>query len=128
LEQAEAEERGHAVVGDLGDYPAELLQVRLQTLQEWLSSHYPPTYIYITSLVMILVAAVALIATGLGLHVADGKPWVLGVIVVVIAIFISKMVFLSRIEKVYHTPSGIDGIVVVVFRPAGWQEWDSILT
>ncbi|KAF9365185.1 hypothetical protein BGX34_010989 [Mortierella sp. NVP85] len=101
LEQAEAEERGHAVVGDLGDYPAELFQIRVQTLQEWLSSHYPPTSIYIASLVMILVATMALIATGLGLHVADGKPWVLGFIVVVIAIFISKMVFLSRIEKAH---------------------------
>jgi hypothetical protein len=50
-----------------------------------------------------LVVTVALVATALGLHVEDGKPWVLGVIVVLILIFISKMMFLSRIEKVTIT-------------------------
>jgi len=98
--QEDAAERGHAVIEDLGDYPAELLQLRLQAVQDHLSKHHPSTAIYVTSLGAVLVVTIVLIAAALALHVSDGKPWVLGVIVVMILVFISKMSFLSRIEKV----------------------------
>ncbi|KAF9152153.1 hypothetical protein BG015_005706 [Linnemannia schmuckeri] len=96
----EAAERGHAAIeGDLGDYPSELLQLRLQAIQDHLSKHHPSTAIYIASLGAVLVITITLIATCLALHVSDGKPWVLGVIVIMILVFISKMAFLSLIEK-----------------------------
>ncbi|KAF9080722.1 hypothetical protein BGX23_001759 [Mortierella sp. AD031] len=95
-------ERGHAVIEDLGDYPAELLQIRLQTLQEHLSKHHPSTSIYMASLGAVLVITIAFVATCLALGVSDGKPWVLGVIVIMILLFISKMSFLSRIEKEHN--------------------------
>ncbi|KAG9070249.1 hypothetical protein KI688_009584 [Linnemannia hyalina] len=96
----EAAERGHAVIeGNLGDYPSELLQLRLQAIQDHLSKHHPSTAIYIASLGAVLLITITLIATCLALHVSDGKPWVLGVIVIMILLFISKMAFLSRIEK-----------------------------
>ncbi|KAI8602320.1 hypothetical protein EDD21DRAFT_352864 [Dissophora ornata] len=99
---AEHAERGHAVVEeDLGNYPTELFQLRVRTIQEHISEHYPLTYVYIASLVMVLVVMVVLVATVLALHVSDGKPWVLGVIVIVILVFISKMSFLSRMEKAH---------------------------
>ncbi|KAF9541207.1 hypothetical protein EC957_003340 [Mortierella hygrophila] len=96
----EAAERGHAAIeGNLGDYPSELLQLRLQAIQDHLSKHHPSTAIYIASLGAVLLITITLIATCLALHVSDGKPWVLGVIVIMILLFISKMAFLSRIEK-----------------------------
>ncbi|KAH7036863.1 hypothetical protein BKA57DRAFT_474317 [Linnemannia elongata] len=96
----EAAERGHAAIeGNLGDYPSELLQLRLQAIQSHLSKHHPSTAIYIASLGAVLVITITLIATCLALHVSDGKPWVLGVIVIMILVFVSKMAFLSRIEK-----------------------------
>lgn len=88
------------IEGNLGDYPSELLQLRLQAIQDHLSKHHPSTAIYIASLGAVLVITITLIATCLALHVSDGKPWVLGVIVIMILVFISKMAFLSRIEKV----------------------------
>ncbi|KAK3844734.1 MAG: hypothetical protein J3R72DRAFT_521786 [Linnemannia gamsii] len=95
----DAAERGHAVIEDLGDYPSELLQLRLQAVQDHLSKHHPSTTVYLVSLGAVLVITITLIATCLALHVSDGKPWVLGVIVIMILVFISKMTFLSRIEK-----------------------------
>lgn len=92
------------IEGNLGDYPSELLQLRLQAIQEHLSKHHPSTAIYIASLGAVLVITITLIATCLALHVSDGKPWVLGVIVIMILVFISKMSFLSRIEKVQCMP------------------------
>ncbi|KAF9205258.1 hypothetical protein BGZ49_004274 [Haplosporangium sp. Z 27] len=86
---------------NFGDYPPELFQLRVKSIQEHVSTCFPPTYLYIASLVSILVIFVALLATALALHVSDGKPWVLGVIVILILIFISKMSFLSRIEKAH---------------------------
>ncbi|KAF9900848.1 hypothetical protein EC991_006794 [Linnemannia zychae] len=95
----DAAERGHAVIEDLGDYPSELLQLRLQAVQDHLSKHHPSTAIYVASLGAVLAITITLIATCLALHVSDGKPWVLGVIVIMILVFISKMAFLSRIER-----------------------------
>ncbi|KAF9930303.1 hypothetical protein FBU30_000649 [Linnemannia zychae] len=95
----DAAERGHAVTEDLGDYPVELLQLRLQAVQDHVSKHYPSTMIYIVSLGAVLAFMITLIATCLALHVSDGKPWVLGLIVIMILVFISKMSFLSRIER-----------------------------
>ncbi|KAF9173085.1 hypothetical protein BGX21_005740 [Mortierella sp. AD011] len=102
-------ERGHAVhqpldledMADFGDYPAELFQLRAKSIQEHVSSHYPPTYLYVASLTTVLIITVALLVTALALHVSDGKPWVLGAIIILILIFISKMSFLSRIEKAH---------------------------
>ncbi|KAF9356507.1 hypothetical protein BGX26_005161 [Mortierella sp. AD094] len=102
-------ERGHAVhqpldledMVDFGDYPTELFKLRAKSIQEHVSTHYPPTYFYIASLASVLVITVALLVTALALHVSDGKPWVLGVIVILILTFISKMSFLSRIEKAH---------------------------
>ncbi|KAF9574083.1 hypothetical protein EC968_007475 [Mortierella alpina] len=104
-QQAEEAERGHAVPDneqDLGEYPVELFQLRLRTLQEHLSEHHPTTLVYITSLVVVFVILVVFLVTMLALHVSDGKPWVLGVIVIMILLFISKMSFLSRIEKSFN--------------------------
>ncbi|KAG0248365.1 hypothetical protein BG011_000151 [Mortierella polycephala] len=101
-QQVEEAERGHAVLhDDLGDYPDELFQLRVRTLQDHLSKHYPNTIIYIVSLIFVLLALIVLVATLLGLHATDGKPWVLGFIAIMILVFISKMSFLSRIEKAH---------------------------
>ncbi|KAF9115860.1 hypothetical protein BGX27_006101 [Mortierella sp. AM989] len=102
-------ERGHAVqqpldleeMVDFGDYPAELFQLRVKTIQEHISTHYPPTYLYMVSLAAVLVITIALAAAALALHASDGKPWVLGVVVILILVFISKMSFLSRIEMAH---------------------------
>ncbi|KAG0209194.1 hypothetical protein BGX28_010481 [Mortierella sp. GBA30] len=99
---AEEAERGHAVhenEQDLGEYPVELFQLRVRTLQDHLSAHYPTTLVYIISLVLVFVIVIVFLVTLLALHVSDGKPWVLGVIVIMILLFVSKMSFLSRIEK-----------------------------
>ncbi|KAG9324259.1 hypothetical protein KVV02_008227 [Mortierella alpina] len=110
-QQAEEEaERGHAVPDneqDLGEYPIELFQLRLNSLQDHLSEHHPTTLVYITSLVVVFVIAVVFLVTMLSLHVSDGKPWVLGVIVIMILLFISKMSFLSRIEKAHKTTTAL---------------------
>ncbi|KAF9954335.1 hypothetical protein BGZ72_004681 [Mortierella alpina] len=109
-QQAEEAERGHAVPEneqDLGEYPVELFQLRLSTLQEHLSEHHPTTLVYITSLVVVFVILVVFLVTMLALHVSDGKPWVLGVIVIMILLFISKMSFLSRIEKAHKTTTAL---------------------
>ena len=84
----------------LGEYPLELFQVRVKTLQEHLTLHFPSTYFYVASLVTVLVFFVAFMITLLALHVSDGKLWVLGVIAVMILTFVSKMSFLARMEKV----------------------------
>lgn len=84
----------------LGEYPLELLQVRVKTLQEHLTSHFPSTWFYVASLVTVLVFLVAFVITLLALHVSDGKLWVLGVIAVMILTFVCKMSFLARMEKV----------------------------
>ncbi|KAG0369106.1 hypothetical protein BC939DRAFT_504338 [Gamsiella multidivaricata] len=99
--QAAEAERGHAVIDDLRDYPVELFHLRVRSIQEQLSHHHPPTYIYIAALASILLLLLVFIATALALHVSDGKPWVLGVIVVLIMTFVAKMFFLSRIEKAH---------------------------
>ncbi|KAF9428457.1 hypothetical protein BGZ94_002334 [Podila epigama] len=81
------------------DYPPELFQVRAQAIQTHLDSHYPSTAIYLVSLATVVVFLIIFVSTLLALHVSDGKPWVLGVIVIMILVFISKMTFLSRMEK-----------------------------
>ncbi|KAI1311026.1 hypothetical protein EDD11_003568 [Mortierella claussenii] len=103
-EQTQESERGHAVQlqeQDRGDYPQELLQLRIRTLQDHISVHYPQTFIYIGSLLSILVIFLVLVVTLLALHVQDGKPWVLGFIVILILLFVAKMSFLSSVEKAH---------------------------
>ncbi|KAF9968559.1 hypothetical protein BGZ70_002463 [Mortierella alpina] len=110
-QQAEEAERGHAVPDNeqdnLGEYPVELFQLRLNALQEHLSEHHPTTLVYISSLFVVFVILVVFLVTMLALHVSDGKPWVLGVIVIMILLFISKMSFLSRIEKAHKTTTAL---------------------
>ncbi|CAO3567723.1 unnamed protein product [Mortierella alpina] len=109
-QQADEAERGHAVPDheqDLGDYPLELFQLRLNALQAHLSEHHPTTLVYISSLIVVFVVLVVFLVTMLALHVSDGKPWVLGVIVIMILLFISKMSFLSRIEKAHKTTTAL---------------------
>ncbi|GJJ72183.1 hypothetical protein EMPS_04540 [Entomortierella parvispora] len=83
----------------LGEYPVELFQVRVKSLQEHLNLHFPSTYTYVASVVSVLVFFIAFVITLLALHVSDGKLWVLGVIAVMILTFVSKMSFLARLEK-----------------------------
>ncbi|KAF9338330.1 hypothetical protein BG006_005312 [Podila minutissima] len=80
------------------DYPPELFQVRARAIQTQLATH-PSTLIYLFSLATVAIVLIVFLATVLGLQVTDGKPWVLGVIVIMILLFISKMTFLSRMEK-----------------------------
>ncbi|KAG0042945.1 hypothetical protein BGZ83_012003 [Gryganskiella cystojenkinii] len=107
--QLDEQEQGHAVDSDLsvatsqvslGEYPVELFQLRLKSLQEHLDHHFPSTFIYITSLVTILVILIVFVATVLAVSVKNGgQVWVLGVIAVLILTFVAKMSFLSRMEK-----------------------------
>lgn len=85
------------------DYPPELFRVRARAIQAQLATH-PSTLIYVFSLVTVAIILVVFLATVLALQVTDGKPWVLGVIVIMILLFISKMTFLSRMEKVKTPP------------------------
>ncbi|KAG0032040.1 hypothetical protein BGZ81_011807 [Podila clonocystis] len=80
------------------DYPPELFEVRARAIQTQLASH-PSTLIYLFSLATVIIVLIVFLATVLSLQVTDGKPWVLGVIVIMILLFISKMTFLSRMEK-----------------------------
>ncbi|KAF9585692.1 hypothetical protein BGW38_001209 [Lunasporangiospora selenospora] len=83
----------------LGTYPEELFRTRINAIQNGINECYPSTYIYLFSLAFIFTLTIAAIATALALGVSDGKPWVLGLIVIMILIFVSKMSFLSRVEK-----------------------------
>ncbi|KAG0301103.1 hypothetical protein BGZ98_008614 [Dissophora globulifera] len=108
-ELADQAERGHASVQDedLGSYPTEALQLRTRTLQDYITLHYPPTFVYLMSLAFVVLVVVAVIIAVLLHHASDSKPWLLTVIAVVFLIFICKMSFISRMEKAHKGISAL---------------------